>query len=318
MMLSTSDKSYPVSLFRNCWILLFLVAAVSCTAPRSVINSGKVTAPGQFKVGLNYGGNLATEPLSQLDDIAKAAVDAVVKKDTVFFDEQIDVFARAITAYALDPVGPSFDLYVRYGIAPRVDAGYKYASGAHAFDVMYQFLGSTGTPDNPGPEGGLHASVGLQYSTQNLDIGNKFYLDRIGSFFQFDASRKDLVVPVIFSKSFGPEEEYGSIGWGVVYNHTFVDYGFDPRNLFKKVGSIREKIQGFRQKNNFSSYGAFVNARIGFKYIYVVPAITVYYQDYGKYQLFEGREYEYSGMTFIPSIGIQARFGGRKETTRKY
>lgn len=298
---------------RNFWVLLVFTAAVSCTAPRGIINSGKVTAPGQFRVGLNYGGNLATEPLSQLDDVAKAAIDAVLKKDTVFYDEQIDAFASAITAYALDPVGPAFDLYIRYGIAPRVDAGYKYASGAHALDVMYQFLGATGTPENPGPTG-LYGSVGLQYSGQNLDIGNKFYLDRISSLLQFNAKRKDLVVPLIFSKSFGAEEELGSIAWGVVYNHTFVEYGFDPKNLFRRVGSIKERISGFSEKNNFSSYGAFVNARIGFKYIYVVPAITVYYQNYGTYKLIGDREHSYSGMTFIPSIGVQARFGGKNRT----
>lgn len=295
------------------FIPLLLVMMASCTAPRSVINSGKVTAPGQFKVGFNYGGNIASEPLSHLDDIGKATVDAILNRDTVFYSDQIDIFARSLTAYAIDPVGPSFDLYVRYGIAPRFDAGYKYASGAHVIDAMYQFMGSTGTPANPGPAG-LYGSVGLQYSGQSLDIGNQFYLDRINTLLKFNASRKDLVVPLIFSKSFGPEEEIGSVAWGVVYNHTFLEYGFEPGKLFRRLEQNKVvKIEEVTEKNNFSSFGAFVNARIGFKYIYILPALTVYYQDYGTYTLLENKQYSYSGFTFIPSIGVQARFGGNRE-----
>lgn len=306
-----------IQFFHKCWIGIFIFAlGMGCTAPRAITNSGKVTPTGQFRAGFNYGGNVATEPLSQLDDVARSAIDAVMNRDTVFYDEQIDVFARAITAYALDPVGPAFDLYLRYGIAQRVDAGYKYASGAHVLDAMYQFMGATGTWQNPGPAG-LYGSVGLQFSTQNLDLGSRFFLDKISSLFNYDASRKDLIVPLIFSKSFGPEEEIGSISWGVVYNHTFIKYGFDPGNIFERVGAERVKVDGFTAKNNFSSFGAFINAKIGYRFIYVLPAITVYYQDYGTYKLLGDREFSYSGMTFIPSIGLQAQFGGRNREKRR-
>ncbi|WP_224996527.1 hypothetical protein [Cesiribacter sp. SM1] len=296
---------------QGCLLAALLTAMASCTAPRSIINSGKVTAPGQFKVGFNYGGNIATEPLSELDDIARTTVDAVTNRDSVFFDEQIDVFARALTAYAIDPVGPAFDVYVRYGIAPRFDAGYKYASGAHVIDGMYQFMGSTGTPQDPGPRG-LYGSVGLQYSGQNLNIGDQFYLDRINNLLRFNARRRDLVVPLIFSTSFGPEEEIGSIAFGVVYNHTFINYGFEPGEVFRRVGGNRvERIESLSESNNFSSFGAFINGRFGYKFIYVLPALTLYYQNYGTYKLLEGREYSFKGVTIIPSIGLQARFGGR-------
>lgn len=292
------------------WTLILLLLAAGCTAPRSIINSGRVTAPGQVKVGFNYGGNIASEPLSELDDIAKAAVDAIANRDSVFYDGQIDLFARALTAYAIDPVGSAFDMYVRYGIAPRFDVGYKYASGAHVFDGMYQFMGATGTATAKG----LHGSVGLQFSTQSLNIGDQFYLEKINNLLKFKADRKDIVIPIIFSKSFGAEEEIGSIAWGLVYNHTFIEYGFEPGNLFKRLSENNVvKVEEVTENNNFSSFGAFVNARIGFRYIYVVPALTFYYQDYGTYRLLEGREYSYSGVTFIPSLGLQLRFGGKKE-----
>lgn len=297
------------------WALILLSLTASCTAPRSVIHSGKVTPKGQFKAGVNFGGNIASEPLGQLDDITKAAVDAVAKRDTVFYDQQVDVFSKALVSYALDPVGPTFDFYLRYGLAERVDVGYKYASGAHVLDAMYQFMGPTGTPQNPGA-GDWYGSVGVQYSGQSADIINTLLLNRLQSVLQFTAKRRDIVVPLVFSKSFGPEEEIGNISFGAVYNHTFIEYGFEPGKVFKKVAGKSVKVDGLLEKNNFPSYGLFVNGKIGFKYIYLLPALTMYYQNYGIYQFLEGREFSFSGMTFIPSIGVQAVFGAGKNKSR--
>jgi hypothetical protein len=298
--------------------LLIIVTAASvagCTAPRSVIHSGKVTPKGQFKAGFNMGGNIATEPLGQIDDITEAAVDAIVKKEKVYYDEQIDAFSKALVAYSLDPVGTTFDFYLRYGVAERVDVGYKYATGVHVFDAMYQFMGPTGTPENPGI-GDWYGSFGLQYSGQKSDIANKLFLDKLVPLLEFTAQRRDIVIPLVFSKSFGPEEQFGNISFGAVYNHTFVKYGFEPGRIFKKVDGEDVKIDGVFAKNNFPSYGLFVNGKIGFKYVYVLPSLTMYYQNYGDYKFLEGKEFSFSGMTFIPSIGIQATFGGGRGLTR--
>ncbi|MCC9168019.1 hypothetical protein [Pontibacter harenae] len=304
-----------ISLAKVACLLLMLGLVAGCTAPRSVINSGKVTAPGQFKFGGNFGGNIATEPISQLDDITNAAVDAITKKDTILYDNEIDVFSRALVAYSLDPVGPTFDFYVRYGIAPRFDAGYKYASGAHALDVQYQFLGPTGTPLNPG-EGKWYGSIALQYAAQSSGLVNQLLLDKLVPVFKFTASRRDITVPLIFSTSFGPEEEIGSFSFGVVYNHTFIKYGFEPRRLFRKYGEEYIRVESVMEKNNFPSFGFFLNGKIGYRYVYLLPALTVYYQNYGTYSFLEDREYSFSGMTFIPSLGLQVVLGGNKNTGR--
>jgi hypothetical protein len=303
------------SLSRFTWVIVVLVFAASCTAPRSVIHSGKVTPKGQFKVGANFGGNIASEPLSQLDDVTAAAVDAAVKRDTVFYDKQIDVFAKALVSYALDPVGPTFDFYVRYGLVERLDVGYKYASGVHAFDAMYQFMGPTGTPLNPG-KGDWYGSVGLQYAGQSSDIANKLLLNKVKPLLQFTAERRDIVIPLVFSKSFGPEEQIGNISFGAVYNHTFITYGFEPGKIFKKVAGESVKVNGLLEKNNFASYGLFVNGKIGYKFLYLLPALTIYYQNYGTYQFLEGREFSFSGMTLIPSLGVQAIFGAGQNKSR--
>lgn len=295
--------------------LLLLVLAASCTAPRSIIHSGKVTPKGQFKAGLNFGGNVASEPIGQLDDVTRAAVDAVINKDEIIYDEQIDVFSKALVAYTLDPVGPTFDFYLRYGLAERVDVGYKYASGVHVFDAMYQFMGSTGTPLNPG-EGDWYGSFGVQYSGQSSGIINTLLLDKLQPVLGFTARRRDVVIPLVFSKSFGAEEEIGNISFGAVYHHSFIKYGFEPGRIFKEVAGEKVKIDALTEENNFPAYGLFVNGKIGFKYIYLLPAITMYYQNYGTYQFLEGREFSFSGMTFIPSIGLQAVIGSGRNKGR--
>ena len=293
---------------RACLALILLGLVAGCTAPRSVINSGKVTAPGKFKAGVNFGGNIATEPIGQLDDITKAAVDAIAKKDSVYYDSEIEAATKALLAYSLDPVGPTFDFYLRYGLVERVDVGYKYASGVHVFDTQYQFLGPTGTPENPGV-GDWYGSIGLQYAGQSSGFVDKLFLDKLQPLLQFSAKRKDVTVPIIFSKSFGPEEEKGSIAFGAVYNHTFINYGFEPGRLFEKQRGEVVEVDGFMRKNSFPSYGLFVNAKLGFKYVYVLPALTIYYQNYGDYKLLNDTAHSFSGLTLIPSIGLQASFG---------
>ena len=304
---------FSTTLVHKAWVLVLIVTMAGCTAPRAVINSGKVTAPGKFKAGVNFGGNIATEPIGQLDDITKAAVDAIVKKDTVFYDDEIEAATQALLAYSLDPIGPTFDFYLRYGLVERVDIGYKYASGVHVFDAQYQFMGPTGTPANPGGDERWYGSVGLQYAGQSSDWVDRLFLDKLQPLLQFSAKRKDVTVPLIFSRSFGVEEEKGSIAFGAVYNHTFIRYGFEPSRLFKKYGGENLELDGLMNKNNYSSYGIFVNAKLGYKGIYLLPALTMYYQNYGSYTLLNDRVYSFSGMTFIPSLGLQANFGkGRK------
>ncbi|MER2999408.1 hypothetical protein [Pontibacter populi] len=295
--------------------VLLAATVAGCTAPRSVIHSGKVTPKGQFKAGFNMGGNIASEPIAQLDDITDAAIDAIANKEEVDYNEQIDVASKALVAYALDPVGTTFDFYLRYGVAERVDVGYKYATGVHVFDAMYQFMGPTGTPENPGV-GDWYGSVGLQYSGQSSGIFDKLYIDKLIPVLEFSATRRDIVIPLVFSKSFGPEEEIGNISFGPVYNHTFIKYGFDPSRIVKDVGGDKVPVEGVYAKNNFPSFGFFVNGKIGFKFLYVLPSLTMYYQDYGTYDFLEGKQFDFSGITVIPSIGLQANFGGGRGASR--
>jgi len=296
--------------------IILLALAASCTPSRGIIASGKVTTKGAIKAGYNASFNVSTSSASEIDDIAEAAVDALRNRDSIYYDQGIKTLTRTLLAYSLDPTASTSDLYIRYGIADRVDVGYKYASGAHVIDAMYQFLGSTGTIDNPGPEG-LYGSIGLQYSGQNSSLPSKLGLNTLSSILDYELSRKDILVPLVFSKSFGPEEQYGNISWGVVYGHTSIKYGFEPGNLYEKLGNTQpRKIAGIQKKQSFSSYGTFINGKIGFKYAYLVPALSIYYQNYGTYDILGLQEESYKGMTFIPSLGLQINFNTRTGNTQ--
>ena len=302
---------------RNLCITLLLTAVVlaGCTSPRNITASGKVTPKGAFKVGFNSSFNVATAPLAEIDNVTRAAVDAIdSNKDSIFYNETVAALGRGLLAYSLDPVTATSEFYLRYGIMDRMDVGYKYASGAHVFDAMYQFMGSTGTPDHPGEEGGLHGSIGLQYSGQKSDLPSKVGLDKLSSVLSFELSRKDILVPLVFSTSFGPEETYGNFSFGVAYGHSFISYGFSPSKvLVRQVGDKLEKIPSLKQKHQYSSVGAFLNAKLGYKYVYFLPAVSMYYQNYGTYNLFGLQQESYKGWTIIPSLGLQLNLGYNKK-----
>ncbi|HEX8503820.1 MAG TPA: hypothetical protein VF630_00515 [Hymenobacter sp.] len=288
-----------------------LLLATACTAPRAIVATGKVTPQGEFRVGYNQGFNVATAPLSKAGSALKDAASTAASKDTVGYGGAVTNLQAAALAYILDPVQPTSDLSIRYGIMPRLDAGYKYAFGSHVFDAQFQLLGPTGSPESPGAgavSGTTYASVGLQFATQRAKLPSLPFLSNINDVLNFRATRNDLLVPLIFSQSFGPEEEIGAISYGVVYAHSWVSYGFAPDNVYINTSKIAPLPN---QKRDFSSFGGFVNLKLGYRYFYVIPAVSVFYQNYGEYALLNGASTSLSGVTFVPSLGFQLRIPTR-------
>ncbi|WP_375419510.1 hypothetical protein [uncultured Hymenobacter sp.] len=286
---------------------LLLAAAASCTAPRAIVATGKVTPQGEFRGAYNQGFNVASAPLDKVGRAVKDAATQAASQDRVDYTDATTQLQAAALAYVLDPVQPTADLSIRYGIIPRLDAGYKYAFGSHVFDAQFQLLGPTGSPENPGAgaaSGVTYASVGLQFATQRAKLPNLPFLDDINSVLNFRATRNDLLVPLIISQSFGPEEEIGAISYGLVYGHSWVSYGFAPDKIFNGSVKVPELP---RQTRNFSSFGGFVNLKLGYRYFYVIPAVSLFYQNYGDYALLNGQSTSLSGVTVVPSLGFQLR-----------
>lgn len=294
-----------------------LLAAASCTAPRAIVATGKVTPQGEFRAAYNQGFNIASAPLSKVgtavkDAASQAASQASTQGKVDYTDATTQLQAAAL-AYVLDPVQPTADLSIRYGIVPHLDAGYKYAFGSHVFDVQYQLLGPTGSPENPGrgaATGTTYASIGLQFATQRAKLPSLPFLSDINSVLNFRATRNDLLIPLIFSQSFGPEEEIGAISYGLVYAHSWVSYGFAPDKIYNNSVKVPELPL---QSRNFSSFGGFVNLKLGYRYFYVIPAVSVFYQNYGSYALLNNQSTSLSGVTVVPSIGFQLRLPNMRQ-----
>lgn len=286
---------------------VLLLLASSCTAPRAIVATGKVTPQGEFRVGYNQGFNVATASLSKVGSAVKEAAAQAITQQKVDYTDATTQLQAAALAYVLDPVQPTADLNIRYGIVPRLDAGYKYAFGSHVFDAAYQLLGPTGTPENPGAgatTGTTYASIGLQFATQRAKLPGLSFLSDINSLLNFRATRNDLLIPLTFSNSFGPEEEIGAISYGVVYAHSWVSYGFAPTKLYN--GSVQVPELPL-QSRNFSSFGGFANLKLGYRYFYVIPAVSLFYQNYGEFALLNGQSTSLSGLTVVPSLGLQLR-----------
>ncbi|MFD1466624.1 hypothetical protein ACFQ48_00190 [Hymenobacter caeli] len=293
--------------YRPLFVALAGLLAASCSAPRAIVATGKVTPQGEFRVGYNQGFNIASAPLAKATSAVKEAASQATSQQKVDYTDATTQLQAAALAYILDPVQPTADLNVRYGIVPRLDAGFKYAFGSYVFDTQYQLLGPVGTPENPGrgaASGTTYASIGLQFATQRAKLPSLPFLSDINSLLNFRATRNDLLVPLTFSQSFGPEEEIGAISYGVVYAHSWVSYGFAPTKIYANNQVVSPLPTTSR---NFSSFGGFVNLKLGYRYFYVIPAVSVFYQNYGDYALLNGASTSLSGITVVPSLGFQLR-----------
>jgi hypothetical protein len=305
-------------------IAILLFALQSCIAPRSVINSGKVTPKGNFAVGIQYSANVSTAPLNSVKNVVKDNIDKIPalldnpSSDTValsadsiqWLNDNLENIGQGAIAYAADPIGVGLEYYIRYGVIDRLDVGYKFAGKAHTFDVQYQFMGSPGNVDDLVSDR-WYGSIGLQYSGQKISIPT--WLTPIQNTIDFDFKRRDVMVPVIFSRSFGNEEEYGSISLGLVMNYTRLDYSTfntDFASYIDENGQVDVvKIKAINNTQNIFAYGGFINMKLGYKYFYVLPSLAVYYQNYGSFQNIIGPNFQLKGLTFVPTIGLRARIG---------
>lgn len=287
--------------------VIFIVFILGCSAPREITLSGKVTPSRQLRGGGNFSGNIPTQTISSLYGNIEDIANTLINQDTIMLDTQLLGINKSLIAYAIDPLSTGMSFYVRYGVIKHFDIGYKYASGTHVFDAMFQFLGSTKAIDSvKSDKKNMYGSIGVQYSTQKYDLPSMLGLDKVQEMLGFELSRKDILVPLIFSNSIGNDEEYGSISYGLVYGHSFVSYGFHPQNIYEPLDSvISQYTQNIGDKQNFSAYGAFLNLKVGYQYAYLILSLSTYHQNYGSYKLLNGESVDLSGWTFIPTIGLQ-------------
>ena len=309
---------------RYVWIFGLLVSVSSCVAPRAITNSGKVTPKGNWVVATNQTYNIATAPAGKVasaidvnfENLFNGSLDTVslAQSNAVATDWQ--KVGEALIANNFDPIGGGLDFGVRYGIAERFDVGFKKAGRAKAIDVQYQFLGSLGNVDDfsESSTGKWYGSIGLQYSSQDLSL--PFWAKPLTTKLEYDFSRKDILVPLIFSYGLGNEESIGAISFGLAYNFTRMNYSTTPFT-YARIQDVNGVVTALNtaaitETKSISSFGAFANMKIGFRYFYFVPAVAVYYQNYGTLQNFIGESFQMKGVTVVPSLGLRLRLGKSK------
>ena len=306
------------------WIFGLLISASSCVAPRAITNSGKVTPKGNWVVATNQTYNIAAAPAGKvasaldinLENLTNGSLDTVslAQSNAVATDWQ--KVGEALIANNFDPIGGGFEFAVRYGIAERFDVGFKRAGRAKAIDIQYQFLGSLGNVDDltESVTGKWYGSIGIQYSSQDLSL--PFWAKPLTTKLEYDFSRKDILIPLIFSYGLGNEESIGAISFGLAYNFTRMNYSTTPFT-YAYIQDVNGAItalntRAITETKNISSFGAFANMKIGFRHFYFVPAVAVYYQNYGTLQNFIGESFQMKGVTVVPSLGLRLRLGKSK------
>lgn len=322
MMHLSSGRLARRSRFLSLAPALALAAASACTAPRAILTSGKTTPVGEFRGGTNTLFNIPTNTTGRLADLLADGVRALDKKDTIMADENnqrlLRNVQRAAISWALDPLTSTQDFYLRYGVTRRWDVGARLAAGAVVADVQHQLWGSEGDWRTPGAITGGHGAIGLMFATQSADLPGRRSLDLGGKLLDFAARRTDVLVPFTVSAPLGPEEEFGHVAAGVVVGRSFLRYKFRPTQRFEDATGARIDIPEIDERKSFMTYGVFVNGKFGYRYVFIQPALAVYYQNYGTYELLQldksqpAPKATLKGATFVPSLGIQVAIPTRK------
>ncbi len=320
-------KNGIFNILMNLRSLIIITPAIallgSCSPARSVLNSGKVVPKKQVRIGLNYTFNVSTAPIQQTYNTAFNAIKNYANDDSIRFEDKTVTTVQdanaALLAYCLDPITMTDDLYFRIGLGHRMDMGYKTSGGAHAVDVMYQFLGSNEN-FNTSDYRGYYGSVGLQYAHKSYDFSNNPILKKMQKVFIMDMNRKEITLPVIFSKTWGPEERVGCFSFGFLYSHTFIKYKIATKNVYRINDEVDpeyklppELLTPVEAKVHYGSYGTFINMKVGKKFVYFNLSLAAYYQNYGRYPLLGGGSVELKGWSFVPSYGVQFNILGKQK-----
>jgi hypothetical protein len=306
------DSSSPAKGRR--WLPALALLLGACTAPRSVLNSPEALAKGRWQAGVNVDVNLPTETSDRIYGGLEKGVDGLYERTAngaaaPITADSLNGYALALLAYSLDPLNAQTGVYIRYGFLSRLDGGYHYAGGPHAIEMRWQFLGPKADDSVAPGQSRWQGSVGAQYSWQSFQLPAVLGLDKLQDMLSFELTRKNILIPVIFGKPFGPSGRYGSFGLGAAYNLSFVHYGSDVLKLVeRKEDGTTADFAPLRGDKIIPSYGYFGSLRAGYRWVYLLASAAAYWQDYGRFDLFGDKSYRLRGWTYLSSCALEIRF----------
>ncbi|MBI1223226.1 MAG: hypothetical protein GC180_11530 [Bacteroidetes bacterium] len=277
-----------------------VVLIASCSVPKVMNESGRVTPKGHVTGGATYMGNFSGVGTSNITSVLVNSMKGYNNNgDSAYYSGLIKDVNKAMMAYSLDPLTVGSQFYLRVGIANRMELGYLRAKKTNMFQYNFQFLGFD-KDQKLRDSKRWFGSAGIRYSWNKFTLPN--YFSHVQQVLGYSYSRRDWLVPLTFSYSFGPEECYGSVSFGAIYGHHHLSYSFVPNDLFNSNGL---QVQGVSQTKNYSSFGFFCNLKAGYRFIYVIPSIAIFYQKYGTYLMLDQSQVGFSGWTLVPGISLQ-------------
>lgn len=294
-------------IFKFLLLISISLFTLSCTAPRAIKDSGQVTEKGKFKIGIHTALNISTSTTKLLSKDLIQSLEDLIAEDTIVFDSTYTDYSKGVLAYSLDPFSMSNELYIFYGIYKNFDIGFSYSNGNPIYQIGYQFLGASSESEKENTNNQpINGTFALQYSSQEYELPS--YFGTIQGVLGYHFERTDYLAQFRFSNSLGPSEKYGALSYGGLLGYTSVSYGFDTRGkIIKKAsGEILDPIP--EVSSNSFNYGAYVNAKLGYKWVYLIMGLTTYYQDYGQLEMLNNEKIKINGFIFAPSFGLQFYF----------
>jgi hypothetical protein len=284
----------------------------ACSGPRAVMHTPEAAPKGDWRLGggmdINFPTQTSRALFSGLEGGIDLLYDQVKGSDTAkvaITADSLNDLARALVAYSLDPLGTQPTAFLRYGILDGVDAGYRFAGGAHVFDGRWQFMGPM-AGDSSGSSA-WRGSLALQYCSQSYELPS--LLGKLQSILRYEFKRKDIQVPLVFGKPLGRSGRFGDFGIGTVYNLSVIEYDSQILKLVERVDATTVRpFEDLRGDRTIHAYGVFANARLGYKHVFLYASLAAYSQDYGTYALFGGKKTRLEGWTWTPAYGLEARF----------
>lgn len=294
------QRSFLVSISRFRLAVPALLAAwiSGCAAPRANLWDGTSVERWHVDGHLGVVGAVPTATVSALGDAQIETAKGIVGQDSLSDSIVLRKASQSLVAAALDMPGMNTVASVHLGLGWGLEAGYRREGGANAWSLRWQFLSARTS--------GWNAGVGAMYSS--LDYEMPSMLGKVQSTLGYSFSRKDVSVPVVFSKPLGAGGKYGSVGGGVLVGWTSTRYGFDPDGLYRRWGghvALLEKLPD--QESSFLSYGGSGFAKLGYEHVWLMAGATVLWQDYGSYQVPGTEPVSLSGITLLPSLGLEIR-----------
>lgn len=284
--------------------LLLLAAAFAliagCAAPRAVIWDGSSVERWHVQ---GHAGMVGVVPTATLSAAGQAQLDAAkgILGDSLLDSTTLRNSARTLVAASLDMPGMNTVLSAHMGLGWGLEAGYRREGGANAWSLRWQFLSAK--------KAGVNGGIGVMYSSLEYEVPS--VLGDVQKALGYEFKRKDVSIPVVFSKPLGDGGEYGSVGGGLVGAWTSTQYGFDPEGFYKSVVNASGKSTPLDklpdQKTSFLSYGGVIFGKFGFKRVWLMTGVTMLYQDYGSYQVPGTDPVGLSGLTILPSAGLEFR-----------